>query len=394
MLSLANIDIVETLSWFRSKGFKVSFLAPTETSLVKSIMDATQDFREFLSSQNLHIYEDQQQGTENKRLIETILISENQIYETQTSLYRPQTKDGDPRLWIYELSKHSKSGDLLAVLISENRLVVINCSNSNLDELESFLIEKINVLSFTPSIVSDELLTKLKNISSKGFVKSLRNGDTGVGFTLESLLGISANSSKNPDYKGIEIKSSRKRNSRDVLFSMVPNWELSTLKSGDEIVNKRGRPNPKHNNLKTIFHTIRGDKENNWGLKLKVDDSFINQVCMSGGSEEKDTCWLISDFQSRLMKKHKETFWVEVETRGDKDNEEFHYKKVIHTGSVDISTIPALIEKGVITLDYLIWERVSGWEKYRGKNGFDFLWKLSNKKHRDLLFKFKKEYLL
>ena len=212
MLSLANIDIVETLSWFRSKGFKVSFLVPTETSLVKSIMDATQDFREFLSSQNLHIYEDQKQGTENKRLIETIFISRNQIYETQTSLYRPQTKDGDPRLWIYELSKHSKSGDLLAVLISENRLVVINCSNSNLDELESFLIEKINVLSFTPSLVSDELLTKLKDISSKGFIKSLRNGDTGVGFTLESLLGISANSSKNPDYKGIELKSSRKRN--------------------------------------------------------------------------------------------------------------------------------------------------------------------------------------
>ena len=92
MLSLANIDIVETLSWFRAKGFKVSFLVPTETSLVKSIMDATQDFREFLSSQNLHIYEDQQQGTENKRLIETILISENQIYETPSDLILPHPR--------------------------------------------------------------------------------------------------------------------------------------------------------------------------------------------------------------------------------------------------------------------------------------------------------------
>ena len=152
MLSLANIDIVETLSWFRSKGFKVSFLVPTETSLVKSIMDATQDFREFLSSQNLHIYEDQKQGTENKRLIETIFISRNQIYETQTSLYRPQTKDGDPRLWIYGLKKHSKSGDLLAVLISENRLVVINCSNSNLNELEIWTYFLENELFYNTDI--------------------------------------------------------------------------------------------------------------------------------------------------------------------------------------------------------------------------------------------------
>ena len=175
MLSLANIDIVETLSWFRSKGFKVSFLVPTETSLVKSIMDATQDFREFLSSQNLHIYEDQQQGTENKRLIETILISENQLYETQTSLYRPQTKDGDPRLWIYELSKHSKSGDLLAVLISENRLVVINCSNSNLDELESFL--KLGSNSLFTKFNSSSPVIPSSSIAQLLHLKSLAIGD-------------------------------------------------------------------------------------------------------------------------------------------------------------------------------------------------------------------------
>ena len=81
-------------------------------------------------------------------------------------------------------------------------------------------------------------------------------------------------------------------------------------------------------------------------------------------------------------------------TRGDKKNEEFHYKKVLHTGEVDISTIPVLVEKGIITLDYLIWERKEGWNKYKGKSGFDFLWKLSSKKHRDLLFKFTKEYIL
>jgi len=394
MLSLSNVDVAEKLSWFKARGFIVSFIVPTETGLHKSIMDATEDFRNFLSEGGLHNFKEQKQGTDHKRLVETVLVSENIIHHTKTSLYRPETKKGDPRLWIYELNKYASSGDLLAFLISKEKLIVINCSTSRLNELVELLNSEMGVLSFTASDASIELLQKLEHISSKGFIKSMRSGDTGVGYTLESLLGITANSSKNPDYKGIEIKSSRSRNTKDVLFSMVPKWELSNLKSGDEIVIKRGRPNPEHNNLKTIFHTIRGDKENNWGLKLKVEENLIHQVYLEGGIEEEDTCWVMDDFKSRLTKKHKETFWVEVETRGERGNEEFHYKKVLHTGDIDLSTIPVLLKEGMISLDYLIWERKQGWNKYKGKSGFDYLWKLSSKKHRDLLFKFTKEYIL
>ncbi len=394
MLSLSNVDVAEKLSWFKARGFIVSFIVPTETGLHKSIMDATEDFRNFLSEGGLHNFKEQKQGTDHKRLVETVLVSENIIHHTKTSLYRPETKKGDPRLWIYELNKYASSGDLLAFLISKEKLIVINCSTSKLNELVELLNSEMGVLSFTASDASIELLQKLEHISSKGFIKSMRSGDTGVGYTLESLLGITANSSKNPDYKGIEIKSSRSRNTKDVLFSMVPKWELSNLKSGDEIVIKRGRPNPEHNNLKTIFHTIRGDKENNWGLKLKVEENLIHQVYLEGGIEEEDTCWVMDDFKSRLTKKHKETFWVEVETRGERGNEEFHYKKVLHTGDIDLSTIPVLLKEGMISLDYLIWERKQGWNKYKGKSGFDYLWKLSSKKHRDLLFKFTKEYIL
>tara|TARA_B100000242_G_scaffold292183_2_gene267028 strand:- start:34 stop:1218 length:1185 start_codon:yes stop_codon:yes gene_type:complete len=394
MLSLSNTDLPETLSWFKSKGYKVSFIVPTKTGLKKSIMDATEDLRNFLSKGGLHDFSNQKQGTTNKKLIETLLISENSFHKTKTSLYRPETKKGDPRIWIYELGKYSRSGDLLAFLISKERLIVINCSNSKLTYLDDFLKKNLRVLSFNTSPASNELLQKLKVISNKGFIKSLRKGDTGVGFTLETLLGISANSSKNPDYKGIEIKSGRNRNSKGNLFSMAPNWEVSNLKSGNEIVNKHGRPNSKHNFLKTVFHTIRGDKENNWGLKLSVEESLIHQIFIENNTEEKDVSWLLNDFESRLISKHKETFWVQVDSRERKGNEEFHYKSIIHTGDVDISSIPFLIENGMITLDYLIWEKAAGWEKYKGKRGFDYLWKLSNKKHRNLLFKFTKEYIL
>ena len=38
----------------------------------------------------------------------------------------------------------------------------------------------MKVLSFVSSPASDELLSKLKEISSRGYIKSLRDGDTGL----------------------------------------------------------------------------------------------------------------------------------------------------------------------------------------------------------------------
>ena len=42
-----------------------------------------------------------------------------------------------------------------------------------------------------------------------GFIQTMRPGDTGIGYTFESLLGIPANSATTPDFKGIEIKTKR-----------------------------------------------------------------------------------------------------------------------------------------------------------------------------------------
>ena len=65
--------------------------------------------------------------------------------------------------------------------------------------------------------------------------------DTGIGRTVETVLGIPMNASKLGDYKGIELKSKReKAKVRSNLFTQAPNWELSNLKSGQAIVRKYG----------------------------------------------------------------------------------------------------------------------------------------------------------
>ena len=49
---------------------------------------------------------------------------------------------------------------------------------------------------------SEILINKVKDIYKEGWIKTLRRGDTGVGFTLETKLGIEANSKKKTRFYG------------------------------------------------------------------------------------------------------------------------------------------------------------------------------------------------
>ena len=54
-----------------------------------------------------------------------------------------------------------------------------------------------------------ELKNKLSEINQRGFIVSLRKGNTGIGYTLETLLGLEENNLKTPDFGDVELKSQR-----------------------------------------------------------------------------------------------------------------------------------------------------------------------------------------
>ena len=202
MLSKSNIPVVDTLKIFKSLNISVCFIVPTKTGLEKSIMDATKSIRDFLNEKKIHNFQNQSQGTEFKVIKSAILLSQNKYIETKISLYRPNTKNGDPRIWIYKLNDYAKPHDLLAITVNKDKLFIVNCSQSDLQHHLNDSDENFKSL-FGNSLVeisqnASELLSIMKNIASKGYIKTLRPGDGGVGFTLETLLGIKANSSKLP----------------------------------------------------------------------------------------------------------------------------------------------------------------------------------------------------
>jgi hypothetical protein len=350
----------------------------------KSIIDATHPVREYLSKNRVHDYALQEVGTGNKVIKETFFVGEDELSKTQTSLYRPSTKQGDPRVWFYQLNSYAVAYNLLAIIANEDAMYVINCSNPNiLKSLENGsnpLYKALNIANDGLTNEARELLGLLRNIGSTGWIPTMRAGDTGVGYTLESLLGISANSSKAPDYKGIEIKSSRKRSSNQTLFGKTPDWKKSRLKGSLQILKERGRFSQEKNRMQ-LFHSIFAHQQNSYGLQLEVDfeDSLLKQYCNIVDRREDDVLWELSVLQDALKRKHRQTFWVKTQTRIKDQGEEFLYHEGVYTRGPNIDALPFLIEAGDVFVDYTIKQNPNGSAKDQGylfrmkKNNLDVL---------------------
>ena len=91
-----------------NKQIEYATIQITETGFKKSILDATAPVRAYFLEKGIHNYEEQPQGPDNKKLVDTFILTELSMHETQSSLYRPVTKKGDPRMWVYGLKNFVK----------------------------------------------------------------------------------------------------------------------------------------------------------------------------------------------------------------------------------------------------------------------------------------------
>jgi hypothetical protein len=177
--------------------------------------------------------------------------------------------------------------------------------------------------------------------------------DTAIGRTLETLLGIDINSSKKPDYKGIELKAYRdKRGNRKNLFAQVPDWNLSKFKSSAEILDSFGYN--RGDDFK-LYCTVSALVRNSQGLKLKMNADINQLIENSDKSNIGDfVVWGLETLHNRLLEKHNETFWIAADSISIGGLEHFQYKSVEHTKKPIVSQFDILIEQGIITLDHLI----------------------------------------
>ncbi len=369
MLVKSDFDITEAIRFFNTHSVEATYLVPTSVGLGKSIMDATSPLRLYLKENQIHNYDGQTQGPEGKKTVKTFFVTETNLIPTTASLYRPQAKgkDGDPRIWFSKLPSYALPNNLLGVVAFNNALYVINLSNSNIrqsvQDSNSPLSRLFKQINADQSSVSDELLNKLREVASRGWIKTVTVGDTGIGATLEHCLGIQINSSQKPDYKGIELKTKRitglRATTRTSLFAQVPDWEISALKSSAQILDTYGY---NRGDVKKLYCTVKATAPNPQGLILRIDEpkDILQERYESADISREVVTWKFDVLRNRLLTKHNETFWIGAATSKIDGTEHFHYKKVLHTRVPFASNFHTLCQEGVITLDHLIKRDVSG----------------------------------
>lgn len=331
----------------------------THTGLGKGILDATAPMRAYFLENGIHDYEGQAQGQGHKQLKTACILTETTQFFTKASFYRPYTKKGDPRMWIYGLGAYTKANDIHVLFWYEGTLHSINITQINIGKCYSSattspLQEILRAIDLRGNSVSEELLGRFRAVKDQWFEAEVA-ADTGIGRAIESFLGISMNSDKAPDYKGIELKSHReKRNSKkNVLFTQTPDWDISTLKSGREIVGRYGYVNDE--GFKTYQNTVQCTPPNCHSLFLNVNHlkGFLELQAERRKTED-IAVWRLVKLHQRLLTKHHETFWIEVENRMYDGKEYFRYQQIEHTKNPNVGQFDVLLEQNIITVDLML----------------------------------------
>lgn len=360
MIEKSDIPLTDVISLLSNYNIASTFIVPTPTGMEKSIMDATAPVRGYFRDNNIHNYDCQLQGTENKKIIEANLILEDRFENVKISFYRPETKYGDPRIWIYGLTKFAKPYNLISLFVYQNKLYLFNASHRSVLESihnsQSPLGQIAYKLSQFISDTAAELLGMLRERTSNRFIPCIRNSDSSIGDTLENLLGIKPNSNRAPDYKGIEIKSSRQDPKRATsknrvnLFSQVPDWKSSPVGTAINMLNQYGYF---VENRLQLYCSLDAIKPNSQRLMLSVDENsqLLKTIERLDSSEKSLMVWALSNLKNRLQEKHPESFWVKAETKIISGQEYFRYYKVIHTSKPIVSNLDYLLADGTVSLD-------------------------------------------
>ena len=363
MLAMSDINIDQFLPMFADVGVSVAFLVPTPTGYDKSIMDAIGSVRELLKDEGIHDYELQDQGPAAKKMWPSYFVTADGLIETEASLYRPVTKKGDPRIWFKDLRRYCSPKNLLSLFVFENKIHVLNLSNETIRNSlrqHGFVYDLLQEIKYSKQSISLELLHKIKVIHDGGFLPSITPGDPGVGDTLEHALGIDRNNSKAPDYKGIELKTTRltrhgaeRAATRSTLFTKVPDDGLTYR----EIVETYGKWQvPRGSTLARLqlYETFTTQRVNAYGLELEVNTA-ADRLEMKYAQEQRlmkyVSSWQMANLKSALLLKHHETFWVKAVSEDREGREYFRYDKVLHTKQPNASLLAPLLDSGKITLD-------------------------------------------
>lgn len=172
----------------------------------------------------------------------------------------------------------------------------------------------------------------LRELSEKGWIKSNRSHNTGIGKTLEDYLGITENNIALPDFGVMELKSQRLNTlSMMTLFTKSPEGITNA-----EIRKRFGYPDPEFPKIKILHQTISDGKRNKMGFQATIDEKQGKLLILKKGK-------LLGYYGLDFLKKKavekigNGLILVRAETKKIRGHEYFHYKDAYLLKEIDPS---------------------------------------------------------
>ena len=212
----------------------------------------------------------------------------------------------------------------------------------------------------------EDFVGEYTKIKEMGWIQTHRSGSTGIGKTLEDLLGIPENNLDQPDFGDYELKSCRiDSKSMLTMFTRAP----QPTKANTYLCEKYGYPSRVNDNDAKVLHaTLSADRftpiagtGNMLKIHCKSDGIYIES---QDGIE--NVFWSREALRKSFEKKYKNKFvYAKALTRGKGSNEEFHFIEAYEVSGFDYDAFIALLEAGKICVDLRIGQFHHG--KNKGK---------------------------
>jgi hypothetical protein len=207
----------------------------------------------------------------------------------------------------------------------------------------------------------DDFIYRFREIKNMGWVRTHRAGPTGIGKTLEVLLGIPENNISGPDFGEYELKSARlNSNSMLTLFTRNP----QPRGSNSRLRSTYGYLSEEYDNSEKVLHSTLNARRftsiANTGHELKIvfEDGKI-YVASETGIESAH--WEDRHLQNVFNKKYKGHFiYALAQNRGEGQNEEFYFESAFIVSGFDYNNFASLLEQGGIVVDIRMGQYASG----------------------------------
>lgn len=241
----------------------------------------------------------------------------------------------------------------------------------------AFIRVPVDAKLFVIDGVLASLLDRFDDVCSRGWIPTGRAGDTGIGYTFESLVGVTENNSQEADFNGIELKSSLIKDTRTYtgkinLFQSAPDW----LQQQSSIERLRHIGQADDQGRYSCYSQVT-TQMNNLGLLLDLQPAEIRLR----KDTEKLGFWKHARLAARLAQKHSRTAFVKARSRNNGGTVEYQYCELVYCERPDIRRFINLVEKSRIVFEFTMTERPPGRVRNHG-----YPWRLCDARLLDQLF--------